>query len=90
MPQEIPRIGPTQRVRFVRNKVYAGTYYGPDYPQQVADVDVAWVRVFMAQGAVVPVGDAAEVASTPSEPAVAAPEPEVEHEPAPKASRRKR
>jgi hypothetical protein len=42
-------------VKFIRNKSYAGTDYGPEYPESVADVDVKWARVFIAQGAAVAV-----------------------------------
>lgn len=40
-------------LRFVRNKCYKGVDYGPDYAEQVADVEPAWARQFLATGSAV-------------------------------------
>ena len=48
------------RIKFIRNKCYQGRDYGPDYPEQIADVDEKWARAFLASGsAVVAEGESA-------------------------------
>lgn len=37
------------KVKFIRNKVYEGISYGPDYDQQVVEVKPYWARIFQAQ-----------------------------------------
>lgn len=39
-------------VKFVKNKVYEGQWFGPDYEEQVTKVKPYWARIFKAGGAV--------------------------------------
>lgn len=46
--------GDPMLLRFKRNTAYEGTDYGPDYPEEVAEVDEPWATTFIAQGRAVP------------------------------------
>lgn len=37
-------------LRFTRNTAYNGTDYGPDYAEEVTDVERGWALTFLAQG----------------------------------------
>lgn len=41
-------------LRFKRNTAYKGTDYGPDYAEEVTEVDEPWATQFLAQGRAVP------------------------------------
>lgn len=62
MPQEIQRSGPqkTIRIRFIKNKSYAGAEYGPDYNKKPVDVREDWAKAFIAQDAAVRVEEGAK------------------------------
>jgi hypothetical protein len=40
----------TKRVKFVRNTCYKGVDYGPDYAEQVVDVEEGWAAEFLHLG----------------------------------------
>lgn len=68
-PIEITRpSNKTRRIRFVRNKCYAGTDYGPAYEQDTVDVREDWAKYFVARGdAVYVTGDEGEKAPASSQ-----------------------
>jgi len=86
MPVEISRAPErTVRRRFVRNASYGGVDYGPDCPEQEADVRLDWARSFDRRGVTVPVDAAPAVEAEPVGPVVdgdALPQGEEEREPA--------
>jgi hypothetical protein len=43
----------TLKIRFLRNKAYNGTDYGPSYPEQIAEVDERFAYRFLMTGAAV-------------------------------------
>jgi hypothetical protein len=71
--------GALRRLKFLRNTAYNGTDYGPDYPEQEADVDSRWSVVFLSNGRAVEAEDKAMKKGGPEKGEVQVRDPQPEH-----------